>query len=251
MNHSLRFYARGLVLAAFLAPAVLVSGQEAPDQDTSSGATREARASLLRRAARDGDLTALRSALQQGADPDARDLAGRTALLDAVSADRAEAVQVLLAAGADVNAASSNGRTPLIEAAELGRVSAARLLIAAGAELDHSQRGWGTPLDVAERMGHNQLAALLIKSGSRTSGKSIGDTVCVRPWKGDGYCGTVEEINRTAYRIRVTEVVGCKNGCEANADCSAGRIVGGASGLRAGDEITTVSWCLTHTGVQP
>lgn len=177
------------------------------------------------------------------------DAAGQSPLLEAAAAGRLEAVRVLLTAGANVNAVSSTGQTPLIEAAERGRLDTALLLIAAGADLNISQRGSGTALEAAERAGHTELAAMLRKAGARSSGRSVGDKVCVRPWKGDGYCGTVEAVDRTTYRIRVTEVVGCENGCPAKAECSAGRPVGGTDGLHAGDAITAVSWCLTHTGV--
>ena len=203
----------------------------------------------LHRAARDGNLVLLRSLLRGGADPNVQDAAGRSPLLEAVAAERIEVVRLLLTAGANANAVSSAGRTPLIQAAERGRLDTALLLIAAGADLNVSQRGSGTALETAERAGHSELAAMLRKAGARSSGRSVGNKVCVRPWKGDGYCGTVEAVDRTAYRIRVTEVVGCENGCPANAECSAGRPVGGTGGLHAGDVITTVSWCLTHTGV--
>ncbi len=205
----------------------------------------------LQQAARDGDVALLRTRLQQGDDPDARDGAGRTPLLEAVSAGRLEAARVLLAAGARVDAASFAGRTPLIEAAEAGRAEATQFLISSGADLEKSQRGWGTALAAAERMGHKDVAAMLRAAGARSTGKSVGDKVCVRPWSGDGYCGTVETLDRTTVGIRVTEIVGCKGGCPARADCSAGRSVGGPDGVKAGDLVATVTSCLTHTGVQP
>jgi hypothetical protein len=205
----------------------------------------------LHRAARDGRLEALRLRLLQGMNPDARDRAGRTPLMEAVKAGQVEAVRMLLAVGANINTRSSAGRTALVEAAEFGRNDAARILIDSGADLNASQRGWGSPLEAAERTGNNELAAMLRRAGARSSGRSVGDTVCVRPWQGNGYCGVVEEVNKTSFRIRVTQVVGCENGCEAKAECSESRVVGGADGIQAGDVITTVSWCLTHTGVQP
>jgi hypothetical protein len=205
----------------------------------------------LHRAAQGGDIELLRSRLRQGMNPDERDKEMRTPLMDAVKSDRVEAVRILLGAGADVNAISASGRTPLIEAAEFGRIDSAQLLIASGADLNKSQRGWGTPLEAAERMGHNELAAVLRRSGARSSGRSVGDTVCVRPWQGDGYCGEVVEVSKTSFRLRVTEIIGCEGGCQAKADCSASRAVGGADGVQVGDEITTVSWRLTHTGVKP
>jgi uncharacterized protein len=205
----------------------------------------------LHQAARDGRIETLRIRLAQGMNPDLRDRAGRTPLMDAVKAGQVEAVRMLLTAGASANATSSAGRTPLIEAAEFGRNDAARILIDSGADINAGQRGWGSPLEAAERTGNNELAAMLRRAGARSSGRSVSDTVCVRPWQGNGYCGVVEEVNKTSFRIRVTQVVGCENGCEAKSQCSESRTVGGVDGIQAGDVITTVSWCLTHTGVQP
>src|SRR5215831_7088056 len=93
----------------------------------------------LHRAARQGDLTALRSRLQQGADPNASGALGRTPLLEAVRAGQTEAVRLLLGAGAKVNVPSLDGRTPLIEAAAQGDIDAAKLLIDGGADLNAIQ----------------------------------------------------------------------------------------------------------------
>jgi hypothetical protein len=224
--------------------ATAAQGQAPPVQE-------EAAQPELHGAAQAGDLELLRSRLRQGMNPDERDKAMRTPLMDAVKSDRIEAVRMLLGAGADANATSTSGRTPLIEAAEFGRLDSAQLLIASGANINAGQRGWGTALEAAERMGHNELAAILRQAGARSSGRSIGDTVCVRPWQGDGYCGEVVEVNKTSFRLRVTEIIGCEGGCQPKSECSASRAVGGTDGIQVGDEITTVSWCLTHTGVKP
>ena len=211
----------------------------------------------LHRAATSGDLAALRSLVRAGADLNARGAAGQSPLLYAVAAGQTQAAYVLLAAGADVDALSSAGRTALMEAAERGNPDVAVALIARHADLDITQRGTGSALEAAERAGHNDLAAVLRKAGARSSGKSVGDKVCVRPWQGDGYCGNVEAIDKTIYRILLTEVVGCLDGCAPRAECSEGKTVGGPrgggrsgkEGLHAGDVVATVSWCLTHTGV--
>jgi len=210
----------------------------------------QAQTTELHRAAEKGDLAALRSYLEAGADPNSRDTAGRTPLHEAVAAGQGDVVRLLLDSGADVRARTPGGRSALMDAAEHGQVEVARLLVDAGADLDVAQRGWGTALEIAERLGHEKVAELLQQAGARTSGRSVGDLVCVRPWAGDGYCGRVEASRKTSVRIRVTELVGCADGCAARTECSAGKPVGGASGLRPGDAITTVSWCLTHTGVQ-
>jgi len=195
-------------------------------------------------------VTLLESRLKQGADPNARDKEGRTLLMDAVAAEQVPAMRLLIAKGADVNAGAHDGQTPLVAAAVEGSLDAARLLVASGADLNTVSRGWGSALKAAERTGHNDIAAMLLKAGARPSGSSVGDTVCVRPWGGEGYCGTVTTIDKNQYRLRVTKIVGCEKGCPAKTECSAGRNVG-SGGIAVGDEVSTVSWCLTDTGVKP
>jgi hypothetical protein len=232
------------VLALGIVPTISFAQQPARNPD-------EKAPSVLHSAAGSGDLQLLRSQLQRGADPNLRDRHGRTPLMDAVAAGQLEAMSALLKAGADVNARAHDNRTALLEAAAEGQVEAAQALIEAGAQLNAPERGWGTPLETAERTGHNAVAALLRNAGARSSGHSPGDTVCVRPWGGDGYCGTVMAVNKTQYRIRISRIVGCQNGCPAKPQCSAGRPVGGPDGVAVGDIVDTVSWCLTHTGVNP
>jgi uncharacterized protein len=204
----------------------------------------------LYRAVRTGDMALVRARLQAGDNPNARDADGRTPLIVAVRYGKVAAVRALLAAGANVDARDVNGITALLEAADKGRPKSARVLINAGADLNIGSRGLGTALEAAQRAGHNDIVAMLRQAGARSSGHSVGDTVCVRPWGGDGYCGTVESVNKNQYALRVTGLVGCGGGCSAKPECSAGREVGGPDGIKVGDTVNTVSWCLTQTGVR-
>jgi ankyrin repeat protein len=251
MSHRNQWQA-GLFGFALLGLTALAYGQR--PQEKNSGSTpgmTSGTETQLQKAARTGNLELLQARLQQGVNPDARNPSGHPALLEASAAGQLNAMRTLLGAGAGVNIASPDGKTPLIAAAEHNQADAAQLLIEAGADLNLRSRGSGTALETAERMGHEQIAQMLRKAGARTFGRSVGDIVCVRPWGGEGYCGTVQAIHKNQYQIRVTKIVGCLNGCEPKAECSTGKPVGGPNGLHAGDVITTVSWCLTHTGVKP
>lgn len=129
-------------------------------------------------------------------------------------------------------------------------MEAVQALVAGGANLNAATRGTGTALEVAERTGKTDIAALLLASGARSSGHSVGDTVCVLPWGGDGFCGTVKSFSVRSVSIDVTKIMGCTNGCSARQECSAAKSVGGVSGLQRG-LIAVPSWCLTETGVKP
>jgi hypothetical protein len=214
-----------------------------------AGASEEGPSQKLLDAAARGDGARLSLLLASGADPDGRDEDGRPALLLAVISGQARAVEALLHGGADPDAATRSGWTPLHEAAETGALEGARALLDAGAASDPRDRARGTPLDVAEQSGQTRLARLLRRRGARGSGKSVGDTVCVLPWDGDGFCGEVVARDATRHQLRVTSVVGCADGCEARRRCSAGRAVG-PGGLGVDDTLWVPTSCLTHTGLR-
>ena len=197
----------------------------------------------MRRAWLSGILAVL-AAAAMGADEEAtRKLAAAVARGDAAQ------VAALVRQGADPDAADRSGWTGLHLAAEAGDQALARLLLDAGAHPDLRSRARGTPLDIAETTGRTEIARLLRRHGARGSGKSIGDTVCVRPWQGDGYCAVVEAADPTRYRLRVSRVVGCTAGCAPDPACSAGQVVG-ADGLAEGSVLWIPASCLTHTGVR-
>jgi ankyrin repeat protein len=182
---------------------------------------------------------------------DQRDAHGLTPLIAAAAAGRTDTVHTLLAQGASVDATAADGRTALIAATQAGQTDAVRALIAAGANVNWSARSTGTALNMAENRGETAIAALLRAAGARSTGKSVGDTVCVRPWSGSGFCGTVQSFSVRSVQIQISRIVGCTNGCTARPDCSAGLVVGGANGLQTGDTVAVPSWCLTQTGVRP
>ena len=77
-----------------------------------------------------------------------------------------EAVNQYLAAGADVNAKDSAGGTALHGAVFRGSKEVAELLISNGADVNAKTKRGETPLDQAKR--HPETAALLRKHGGKT-----------------------------------------------------------------------------------
>ena len=180
----------------------------------------------------------------------ARDAKGSTPLIAAAAAGDAGTVKSLVASGASVNATDVQGRTALIVAVESKQPEVAKALVAAGANLNLEASYIGSALNVAENGGDTDLAAWLLAAGAHSTGKSVGDTVCVRPWGGQGYCGVVKSFTVRAVQISVTRLVGCADGCAAQQESSAGNPVGGVNGLHPGESITVPSWCLTDTAVK-
>lgn len=86
---------------------------------------------------------------------------------DAAQRGDLEAVRRLLRDGADVNAAQGDGMTALHWAAERGDRELGEVLIYAGARVDAGTRiGHYTPLHLAARAAHGRVVGLLLEAGS-------------------------------------------------------------------------------------
>jgi ankyrin repeat protein len=94
-------------------------------------------------AARQGDASALRAQLAGGANVNALDRFGQSALMLAALGGHLEAVEVLIGAGADLDITAKFGLSATMLAVVNGHLSVARTLAAAGADL--RLRGSGAP----------------------------------------------------------------------------------------------------------
>lgn len=104
----------------------------------------------------------LQALLDAGADPNATDWLGKTALHFAAEKGDLEAAQLLIERGADMNAVEAEYRsTPLSEAAGSGRLGIARLLLENGADPHIPDDAWARPIAWAKRNGHAEMEALL------------------------------------------------------------------------------------------
>jgi len=131
------------------------SGMDYGDVALDEGAT------PFMRAARSGDVAAMRILLQAGADPKLTTKDGNNALLFAAGIgyrdkqtkgsddDALEAVKLCLDQGLDINQANGKNETVLHGAANRGSDVLVKFLIAHGAKLDATSKSGFTPLDIA------------------------------------------------------------------------------------------------------
>ena len=108
------------------------------------------------------DTTILAMILSAGADINAQNAEGSTALLAAAKYGYKEGVSMLLNAGANVNIQNTIGSTALLEAAENGFLSISELLLASGAQASLTDDDGMTPLEYALDNNHHDVCQLLL-----------------------------------------------------------------------------------------
>ena len=116
-------------------------------------------------AARQGDIAAITAQIAAGADLEARDAEGATALLVATHANNIEAARLLIEAGADVNAKDAIADSPYLYAGARGHLEILKLTLTHGADLTSTNRYGGTALIPAAERGHVETVASLIAAG--------------------------------------------------------------------------------------
>ena len=115
-------------------------------------------------AIQNGDAGRVQQLIASGADPNAKNDKGSTALTIAVLMDKPDIARILLNAGADINAKNDVGATPLMAAATGGSVEMINLLLQYNADINAKNDRGDTALDyailndnidVARRQGHD------------------------------------------------------------------------------------------------
>ena len=147
-----RLYA-GLVTAAVISIATVA---------TAAGPTE----SLLLDAVRAGDHAAAVALIRRGADVNARQPDGTTALHWAAYTDNLPLVERLIAAGANVNAKNRYGVAPLSLASVNGNAAVVKCLLEAGADANAPMPGGETPVMSAARAGNADVLRLLAAHGA-------------------------------------------------------------------------------------
>jgi ankyrin repeat protein len=126
-------------------------------------------------AAMNKDVAAVRALLKQGADVNAAQGDGMTALHWAASHGDAELAQMLIHAGANHRASTRiNGYTPLFFASRDGNAAVVRALLQSGADAKARSTTGTTPLMLAAAAGNVEAATLLLDAGAEINAKEDG-----------------------------------------------------------------------------
>ncbi|MEX0345787.1 MAG: ankyrin repeat domain-containing protein [Rhizobiaceae bacterium] len=121
----------------------------------------------LMKAAHDGDIDAASRAISAGADLEARDGNGRTAVHIAAFASQADMIAYLAKSGADMNALEHDAYDAVTIAAVANDLPTLRAALEAGNRPDNiTSRYDGTALIAAAHLGHHQVVKTLIDAGA-------------------------------------------------------------------------------------
>ena len=121
-------------------------------------------AAELHHAARRGNTPRINELLADGADVNARDEHGRTALHLAASHDNHACIARLRADGSDIDARDEHGSTPLIAAARHGAEQAVTTLIELGADPSIRNKDDATALEAALDVGNAKVVETLLEA---------------------------------------------------------------------------------------
>ena len=137
------------------------------EQGADVNAANPAGATALHWAAHVNDLDILQLLLQAGANVNVANVYGATPLALACLNANGRMVEALLQSGADPSAASVSGETPLMHAARTGNPEVVDALISAGAEVNLVEATRGqTALMWAAAEGHSAIVRRLIQAGA-------------------------------------------------------------------------------------
>ena len=120
----------------------------------------------LHSAAAGNDVAAITSLLAAGAEIDARNADGETALLVATHANNIDAARALIEAGADVNAKDRINDSPYLLAGARGHLEILGMTLSHGADLRSTNRYGGTALIPAAERGYVDTVRTLIEAGT-------------------------------------------------------------------------------------
>ena len=122
----------------------------------------------LIKAAEDGNMQGIQTALANGADVNSKDANGTTALWTAAENGHTEIVKLLLEKGADMNVkATTDSVTALMIASQNGHAEIVKLLLGKGADVNAKANDGFSAVNAAKNQGHTDIVQLLEKAGAK------------------------------------------------------------------------------------
>ena len=169
--------------------------------------------SPVAKAAKAGDLAAVRKLIATHADANIPEGDGSTALLWAAYYSDLEMLRVLVAAGAKLDTANHYGVTPLLQASRTGDTAVMEALLKAGANPSLAHPDGETPLMAASRSGHMGAVRLLLDRGANVNAAESSQQETALMWAAaEGHIDVVDALlkagadpNRKAHVTSLTE----------------------------------------------
>jgi len=135
----------------------------------------------LIRSAKNGDLEQVEDFIKHGANVNAKNIFGLTALIQATRNNHFSIVEYLIEQHkANVNARTNDGETALIAAAYNGHLPIVQYLVERGAHVNAKDNTYWTPLMCAAHNGHLSVVQYLIKHGADVNtANNFGETTLI------------------------------------------------------------------------
>jgi ankyrin repeat protein len=150
------------------------------------------------------DRTAAFRMLEQGADVNAAQVDGMTALHWAVYRDDLELAERLVQSGADANAQNRYGVAPLSIACQNGSGPAVRLLLTAGADPQTTLHGGETALMTAARTGVLEPVEALLEHGADVNARERKGQTALMWAAAEGHAAVVDALIAAGADFRAT-----------------------------------------------
>ena len=142
----------------------------------------------------DAKVNVVKDLIEQGADVNAKDKDGMTALIVASRNGHREVVEMLISNGADVNAKDNSDWTALMRASIKGQSKIAELLIANGALVNSKGVDGCTALIAAAFDGCNEIVKLLLENGADVNARDSDDRTALIMAISQGYVDVGEML---------------------------------------------------------
>ena len=143
--------------------------------------------------------------LEKGAEVNAKNSGGSTALIKASLNGHAEVVRMLLNNGADVNVKDDTGTTALFSAILYRHTEVVRILLENGADVHVKTMYGSTTLDMASWDGDIEIVAMLLENGADVNAKSTTGSTALMKASLNGHTEVVRMLLEKGADVNVKD----------------------------------------------